>query len=301
MKPILTGFLDLNGKGSFEEQIESAKKHNLNTICLRTYNQSPLIELSESEIKKIVLTLKETKIKVIGIDTGIKSFDINDDHKHSEALDEFKYMIKFSDRLKVQNLFFRLPIFNNVIEEYENIQKRLEPFIDAAMKGNKKIIFLPVNDYKANIYAYLLKKIKSNIISVFFDPVHLMMNNESTTTAYRLLKKRIGGFAAIDADHQNIPALIGYGKTDIISIFKKLIRDRYDGLILIDNKFNEEVFAIETKKAGFFAKVFKTREKKKESMLSDLSKKIFPNEETKNVTYDDILDNQIKVIKIIFK
>ncbi len=301
MKPILTGFLDLNGTASFEEQLESANKHHLNTICLRTYNQSPLIELSESEIKKIILSLKETKIKIIGIDTGIKSFDINDDHKHSEALDEFKYMIKFSDRLKVQNLFFRLPIFNDVIEEYENIQKRLEPFIDAAMKGNKKIIFLPVNNYKANVYAYLLKKIKSNIISVFFDPVHLMTNNESTTTAYRLLKKRIGGFAAIDADHQNVPMLIGYGKTDVISIFKKLIRDRYDGLILIDNKFNEEVFAIETKKAGFFTKVFKTREKKKESMLSDLSRKIFPNEETKNVTYDDILDNQIKVIKIIFK
>ncbi|MBN2300620.1 MAG: TIM barrel protein [Acholeplasmataceae bacterium] len=301
MRPILTGFLDLENKASFQEQIDSALKHHISTICLRSYNQNPLIEISDSDIKKILQILKESKIKIIALDTKIKSYDINDDHKHIEALDEFKYMIKLADRLKVQNLYLNLPKFNDVIEEYENIEKRLSPFIEAAMKSNKKIILLPVNNYKINVYAYLIKKIKSNIISVLFDPVSIMMNNESTTTAYRLLKKKIGAFAAIDANHQNVPQLIGYGKTDVLALFKKLIRDRYDGLLLIDNRFNDQVFNLELKKAGLFSKLFKVREKQKKSMISDLSKKIFPNEETKNVTYDDILDNQIKVLRIIFK
>lgn len=301
MRAIITGFLDFDPKASFEEKVECATKHHLNHICLREYNQNPLIELSEKEIKNLQSTLKDSKLKIDIIDTNIEPYDINDDRKHSIALDEFKYMVKFADRLKVQHLYYRLPKFNDVLKEYENIQKRLVPFVDYAMRNSKKIIILPSNNYKANIYAYILKKMNSNVLSIAFDPVGIMMNNESTTTAYRLLKKKIGSFSARDADHQNMPRLIGYGKTDIISIFKKLIRDRYDGFLLLDNKFHDEVFKEEPVKKGLFGKLFNSKKKKKETMLSELSSKIFPNEETKNVTIDDILDNQIKVLKIIFK
>ena len=301
MRTTITGYLDLGGKATFEQQIEQAKKHGINAICLKKYNNSPLIELNEGEIKHIISALKDAKLKISIIDTNIASYDINDDRKHSIALDEFKYMVKFSDRFKVQHLFYNLPLFNDVIEEFENIKKRIEPFIDYAMRNSKKLIMMPVNGYKANVYAYIMKKMNSNVLSYAFNPVEIMMNNESTTTAYRLLKKKIGAFHTVDADHQNVPKLIGYGKTDIIALFKKLNRDRYDGFLMIDNKFNEEVFELEQQKSGFFAKIFKTKEKKKESMLAELSSKIFPNEETKNVTNDDILENQIKVLKIIFK
>jgi len=301
MKTTITGFLDFDSKSTFEEQIECATKHQHTHICLKKYNQSPLIELSEGEIKKLVSALKDTKLKIAIIDTNIEPYDINDDRKHSIALDEFKYMVKLADRLKVQHLYYKLPKFNDVINEYENIQKRLEPFVDYAMRNSKKIIILPSNNYKANVYAFILKKINSNALSVAFDPVSIMLNNESTTTAYRLLKNKIGSFSACDADHLGTPKLIGYGKTDLIAILKKLVRDRYDGFILVDNKFHEEVFKEEPVKTGLLSKIFKNKNKKKESMLSDLSSRIFPNEETKNVTNDDILDNQIKVLKIIFK
>jgi len=301
MKPTLTGYLDLGGKATFEEQIEQAKKHHLSGICLKKYNQTPLIQLSESEIKNLISSLRDAKIKITIMDTNIDSYDINDDRKHSIALDEFKYMVKLSDRLKVQHLFYNLPKFTDVIEEFENVKKRIEPYIDYVMRHNKKLIMLPNNNYKANVYAYIMKKMNSSLLSVAFNPVEVMMNNESTTTAYRLLKKNIGAFYTIDADHQNIPKLIGYGKTDIIALFKKLNRDRYDGFLMIDNKFNEEVFELDNQKTGFFGKLFKTKEKKRESLLAELSSRIFPNEETKNVTNDDILDNQIKVLKIIFK
>lgn len=301
MKPTITGYFDQDGTATFEEQIALAQRHQITSICLGAYGKQSLIELSDSDHKKIISALKDAKLKIAAIDTGISSYDINSDSKHAEALDAFKYMVKLADKLKVTQLFFRLPIFNDVIEEFENIKIRLEPFVEAAMKGGKKMILLPVNNYKANVYAFIMKKIKSNALSVYFDPVYIMMNNESTTTAYRLLKKNIGAFAAIDADHHQVPQLMGYGKTEILSLFKKMIRDRYDGLLMIDNYFNQEVFALETKKVGFFAKILKTKQKKKELMISELSKKIFPNEQTKNVTMDDILDNQIKVLKIIFK
>ena len=301
MKPTITGFFDQNGKLTFDEQIALAMKHKIETICLRAYNKRPIIELSDGDLKQIISTTKDAKIKIGMIDTNIMSYDLYDEKKYKDALDEFKYMIKVADKLKATHLTFRLPIFNEVIKEYDALEKRLDPFIDAAMRNSKKIILLPVQEYKASVYAFIMKKLKSNVVSVAFDPVHILMNNESTTTAYRLLKKKIGLFMAIDADLGRKPKLIGYGKTDVHELLKKLFRDKFDGFISVDNQFSETIFDDEPKKTGFLKSIFSNEQKKKNDTLTDLSKKIFPNEETKNVTYDDILTNQLKVLHLLFK
>lgn len=301
MKPIITGFLDFNQTSSFDDQINLANKHQLDYICLRTYNNKPLIEISEKDIKDMLIQLKSAKMKIAAIDTGIKSYDIHHQQSHDKALEEFTYLVKVADKLKVNSLFYELPLFTDVLEEYQLIESRLLPFLDIALKYGKKIILTPNHQYKANTYAYLIKKLKTNVLSVAFNPVLIMLNNESTTTSYRLLKGSIGAFIANDADHQNIPKLLGYGKTEVIVLFKKLIRDGYQGMIMIDNSFHEALFQESTKKQGFFSKLFSNDDKKRKKEMDELSKKIFPNEETKNVTYDDILENQIKVLNIIFK
>ena len=301
MKQILTGFLDQEGSIGFSEQLKLAHKHHIDHISLRYYNQKPLIEISDKEIKEIQKSLKEHKMKISLIDTLIKSYDINSDAKQKEAFDQFKYLVKLSDHLKVSYLVLRLPKFNDVMKELDLIKKCVTPFIDYANKKGKKILLAADQGYKANTYAYLFKKLKSNNLYFLFDPVYFLNNHESSTTAYRLLKKKIEAFACHDQDHQEIPKLMGYGKTDIISIFKKLIRDSFSGFLLIDNQFYKAVFKEPEKKEGFFKKIFSNTKKKKEAQKDELSKKIFPNEETKNVTYDDILDNQIKVLHIIFK
>ncbi|MCD4827388.1 MAG: sugar phosphate isomerase/epimerase [Acholeplasmataceae bacterium] len=301
MKQILTGFLDQEGSISFSEQLKLAQKHHIDHIALRYYNQKPLIEISEKEIKEMQNDLKDAKMRVSMIDTLTKGYDINSDAKQKEALDEFKYMVKIADKFKTNYLILRLPKFNDVMKEFDLIKKCMHPFIDFANKKGKKILLMPDQGYKANTYAYLFKKLKSNNLYFLFDPVYFLDIHESSTTAYRLLKKKIEAFACHDQDHQSIPKLIGYGKTDIVSIFKKLIRDNFSGFLLIDNKFYKAVFEEPEKKEGFFKKMFSNAKKKKEAQKDELSKKIFPNEETKNVTYDDILDNQIKVLHIIFK
>jgi sugar phosphate isomerase/epimerase len=301
MKPIITGFFDMDTKLSLEDQLKIANKHQIDTICLRKYENRPYIELNDQEVKKIVLELKTEKIKVAILDPMIDSYDLYDEKKHQNALEEFKYMVKMADKLKATHLYYRLPKFNNVIEEYDEIYKKIEPFIDFSMRNSKKLIFIPVNNYKVNTYAYLFKKLKVNMISYLFDPQKIMNNNESTTTAYRLLKSYIGAFRTIDANHENEPELLGYGKTDVIPIFKKLIRDRYQGFLIVDNQFHDTIFNEKPAKQSFFKKLFVNQKKKDETEKSLLSKRIFPNEEIKNVTYDDILENQIKVVRVIFK
>ncbi|BCR36560.1 sugar phosphate isomerase/epimerase family protein [Mariniplasma anaerobium] len=301
MKQTITGFLDQEGKLKFNQQLELANKHNIDQISLRYYNQKPLIEINDKEVKEMLVLLKDHRLKVGIIDTLIKPYDVNSDAKYKEALDEFKYMVKLADKFKTNYLILRLPIFNDVIKELDVIKARLHSFIDVANKKGKKILLMPDQGYKANTYAYLLKKLKSNNLYVLFDPIYFMDIQESTTTAYRLLKKNIEAFSCHDQDHQGTPKLIGYGKTDIVSLFKKLIRDRFSGFLLVDNEFYKAVFEEPEHKEGFFKKMFSKTKKKKEAQKDELSKKIFPNEETKNVTYDDILDNQVKVLHVIFK
>ncbi len=300
MKTIITGFFDQKDH-QFESILQEMERLQVQHLFLRSYQGKPLLEITESEIKDILNLTKVAKIKVDAIHTMIKPYDIHAKQKHDDAIDEFKFMIKLSDKLKVQNLMLELPVFQSVIEEYEIIAQRLEDYVDLAAKNNKKIMLVPATKHKANTYAYIIKKMKTNLLSVVFDPVYFMMNNESTTTSYRLLKGNISAIMAVDADHQGEPQLLGYGKTDILNIFKKLLRDGYKGYIMMDHHFHETIFKPEIKKKGFFSKIFSNEEKKKEKALMILSKRIFPNEETKNVTLDDILENQIKVVMMIFK
>ena len=140
MKQTLTGpFLDHGeGKLSFEEQLSLAKKHEINEICLRYYNRKPLLEASDKDIKSMLQLMKENKIKGAILDTLIKSYDITSDAKFSEAFDQFKFMVKLSDKFKINHLFLTLPKINDVIKEYDLIHKRLSPFIDYAYKNGKK-------------------------------------------------------------------------------------------------------------------------------------------------------------------
>ena len=300
MKAVITGFFT-EQKKPFESHIDYLQSLNIQTLCLDHYQGKKLIELTDHEIKDILLLLKNKKVKIELIDSGIKPFDMYVQKQYDDAIDEFKYMLRIAEKLKANTLLLELPKINDALQEFEMIKNRMEPFFDAAQKASKKILLKITPGYKTGTYALIFKKMKLNHVSVLFDPVQIMHNNDSTTTAYRYLRGHIGAIKAVDETHQGIPMLMGYGKSDVITIFNKLIRDKFSGLILMDNRFNESLFKEDTKKKGFFSKIFSNEDKKKQKALADLSKKVFPNEETKNVTYDDILLNQIKVIEVIFK
>ena len=301
MKPIITGYLDHEGTMGFEYSVQKALKFGIEYLALRTYNGKPLIELSDGELKKILLDAKGDRIKFSLLDANIKPYDPYDDKKHANSLDEFTYMLKVADRLKINHLFLKLPIINNIIEEYDSIEKRLGDYVDAATRAGKKIVLLPEKGYKANTYVYIFKKMKSKHMSIAFDPVLIMQNNESATTTYRLLRSYISVLYASDATQQGEPELMGFGKSDILKILKKLQRDNFSGFIMVDHHFNPEMFKNEPVKKGFFKQLFSNDKKKKEKRLGELSRRIFPDEETKNVTEDDILENQIKLLQTVFK
>jgi sugar phosphate isomerase/epimerase len=301
MKPLITAYLNHHSDQKIDALFDLAIKYNLDCLSLNACSGKPIIEMTETEIKKLIELTKEKKLKIGIIDPEIKSYDINSDQKHKEALDEFKHIVKFSDRIKTNVILYRLPKFDDVIQQFDQIEKRIIDFLDYALKYNKILVMLPVFDYKINVYAYIIKKIKSQNLQFAFDPIDIISKNESTITAYRLMKGRIGVFFAQDANHDLKPELIGYGQTHITDLLKKLSRDRFMGYFVMDNQYYQDLFVEPSKKQTFFEKVFTNKKKNQEKTLDLLSKRIFPNEETKNVTYDDILINQISLIRLIFK
>ncbi len=301
MKPVITGFFDHNQSHSIEAQIECANRHRITHLSLRMYKDETLLERTEGKIKELTMAIRQSKLKVAIIDPMIAVYDLHDDKKHEEALDAFKYMVELAVHLKATHLYLKIPILTDVVKEFELVKERLTPFIQFAQKHKKTIILEPYGNQRVGVYAYLLKKFKKNEFFVLFDPVYMMMNKEPETTAYRLLKNRIGAVRAIDADPSGSPRLLGYGKTGIVTVFKKLLRDDYRGFLLVDNAFFDDVLVEETEKPGFFKRLFSKEKKRKEHAKTDLAHRLFPNEENRDVTYDDIIDNQIEVIKRVFK
>ncbi len=300
MKPKLTAYFDHDGKTPLKESIALAKRHGLNQIALRYYNKRPLIEMSEKDAKAVYQLFKEENMMISFLDGQIGDYDLNSDRDYKAQLEQFKFLVELSDRLKTHVICLKLPKFTKVIDEFENIQIRLNPFFDYASKKRKRIMLLPSNDYKANTYAYIFKKMKSQHVDILFDPVYFLSIKQSTTTAYRVLKKYIGAFSCHDKDQHNHPRLLGYGKTDVIGLFKKLLRDRYHGFLIVDNEFYQQIFSEGTTKKGLFGFRAKSEQKQKDALQKELSHVLFPNEQTRVCTYDDVLANQIKLVSVFF-
>ena len=300
MKVKLTAYFDRLGKNPLEERITLAKRYGIEEIGFRYYQERPLIEMSEKDIKHVYQLLKDNHMQIAYIDGQVGDFDLNSDSQYKEHLDQFKFMIELADKLRVNIVCLRLPKFTKVIDEFENINIRLTPFFEAASKRRKRIWLMPANDYKANTYAYIFKKMKTSHVDMYFDPVYFLNIKQSNTTAYRLLKRYIGAFACHDQNQYGTPKLLGYGKTDILGLFKRLKRDRYNGHFIVDNAFYDEVFDQTIKKKGLFGLRARKLKKQKETLQKEISHILFPNEETRVCTYDDVLTNQIKLVKVYF-
>ena len=304
MKPIITGFFDRDQKLSLEEQLEFAKSKQLTHIAVKKIEDFALGEIDQKTYQHVIQTTKKYKLKYAILDPHIKTYDLYDEKKHSEAIEIYKDIFLLANKLKASYIALRLPKFTNVIDEIELIDQKMSDYLKLAQQHHRKYVFMPASNHKGQTYAYLLRKYKTNLFNMCFDPVYFLKQKESTTITYRLLKKHIEVFIANDANIDGEPKLLGYGKTDFVKISKRLIRDNFSGYILLDNQFSSFMKEDQTtEKKPFFKRLFSNEKKKKEQSLLELKSKLFPHQdlEEKNVTYDDILDNQIKVLEIIFK
>lgn len=301
MKPVLTGFFDHDQK-DIQSQLENARLHGVSEVSLRMVNGFKLGEIDGKTYQDIITSVKKSKQKVACLDPNLESYDLYQDKRHKDAVETYKEVMVLANKTKTPYVALRLPKFQNIIEEIEVLKPYLEDYIQLAQQYHKKYILIPGDEHKANTYAYVLKRFKTNIFNMSFDPVYFLLNGESTTTSYRLLKKHILFIRANDCDLKGTPKLLGHGKTDFLKIAKRLIRDKFQGYIFVDNRLDELIHTPEPEvKKSIFKKIFSKSQKKQLTMYEDLKMQLKWQDPQKNVTYDDILDNQIKLLNYIFR
>ena len=301
MKPILTGYFD-HKDTEINTQLENARLHQIQEVSLRMANGFKLGDIDGKTYQEIITALKKSKQKVICLDPNIETYDLYQDNKHKASVEIYKDLMGLASKTKTPYIALRLPKFNDVIEEIDVISPYMDDYIHLAQQHHKKLVLIPSDAHKANTYAYLLKKYKSNLLNMCFDPVYFYLNGESTTTSYRLLKKHILFIRANDVDIKGTPKLLGHGNTDFLKIAKRLIRDKYQGYIFVDNTLDVLIHRPETEeKKTFIKKIFSKSNKKQINLYEDLKAQLKWQDQEKNVTYDDILANQIKLLNYIFR
>lgn len=294
----ITSYLDFDNK-TIESQINNALSLNINYLILRYYDDNnKLIDISEKEVKDINLLLRKNKVSVYAIDPLIKPFNLNDEITFNEVIKEYEKAFKIANLLKTNQIIFRLPIIDNVINEFEVIKNKIDPIIDMAVKNNK-VLYIKHENITTSIIGYVLKKYNSKNLKVIFSPADAILNNDSPLAGYRVLKSDFNVFIANDIDSKENPELLGYGRVNIIDLFKRMRRDRYNGDIILDERFIDFYNNEQIKKVPIYKKLF-NKKSLFDQYLEGFSARIFPNEKGRKPNIIELYENQINVIKVVF-
>lgn len=295
----ITSFFDFKGK-ELNTQIEIAKELQLDTILLRYVDAKQINDLTKEDILKVNGTLRSQKVNIAAIDPLIMSYDLYNLEAYHLMFKQYEKAMLQAKALKVSNMYFRLPIVNDIINEFETVERQITPIIDLAVKHNINLLIAQGKN-QTNVITYIIKYYKNKRLSIIFNPKELSKNKESITASYRLLKKYITFFTANDIDKKNNPVLLGYGRLKIIDLFKKLKRDKYKDYIILDDAFKDFFIDKPIEKVSIFKRLFKSKNKETNDYLASYASKIFPDEKDRKVDLKDILNNQIEVLNIIFK
>lgn len=292
------GFCDYEST-ELKDQIDVAKSLEIDQLLIRKINNLKVYEFDDALIKETNQILKSEKISIVALDPLIKNYDLYDIEKFNEVLNMYEDALNVASKLKVSNLYFRLPIIKDILEEFDTVKSQLDLFIEMARRF-KITLLIKQEEEKTNVLVYILKKYRPRDLQLIFNPATTMTNEESPIVAYRLLKDYFNFFVSADIDKKNNPELLGYGRVKIIDIFKRMNRDQYKGFFILDDRFGNFVSGNEEKKVPWFKKLFKNKTNI-DNYLRGYSLRIFPNQEVQDVTVFDIYENQINVLKIAFR
>lgn len=295
----ITSFLDFKNK-TLESQVELAKKFNITDILLRYIDDKKILDLTDDDIVRVNGILRREKLIISAVDPLIQSYDLYNIEAYQANFSKYEDAILKAKALKSSNVILRLPVVSDIINEFETLDRQLKPIIELAHKNSINII-IEQGSTKTSVITYVLKYYKKRRITVIFNPKQLANNKESITASYRLLRKDIAFLVANDIDKKDNPALIGYGRLKILDLFKRFIRDKYNGYLILDDSFKMYFIDSPTKKESFFKRMFSNTAKQDAKQLLKLQNKILPDEDELVLSIEDIYFNQVDVLNIIFK
>ena len=249
---------------------------------------------------------KELQKKYPFLKWGLSSIDSHIDlRKHFISLEIHQKMVEDLDMTLIDLIMqqqSKEPIEVLLIQfqsletiKHENALKFLEGLSKKLHKQKIKLWIYPKNHQPYKDFLVLFKKMKLSTVSLVFNPSDVFLQKTSIISLYKVLKQYIGCVVAEDITPQKHPELIGYGQASIIPLFKQMIKDRYQGSLFIDPKFESYLDTLKHKQQGFFKFLHK-----KDIDHYQVLKTRLKVDEKKDITMLDVYDNQLETLSIIF-
>lgn len=216
------------------------------------------------------------------------------EHGESDSIINF---LKHIQSLKIKHVIFLLPPSLNVSKKTAaDINVKLGMLIKMTSRHKAFTIIEPTTHaYKSLMY--IIKPFKPSQLRIVFNPSHIIKTQGSTLGQYRLLRKYIAYFVCHDLTKDLKPALVGYGATQMIALFKRLKKDAYKGDFILDPPFERVLESMNKSKKGLF-KMFR---KKELSNYEQLKKIMNMTNQDHEIKLYDMYQHQFDVLNTIFR
>ena len=303
----ISAFLDcLSPK--LEEQFKYAKELKLESISLRNFDGKKPHQLNDNDVSKIVDLVREYRIKVALIDTGIERYECYDNASHNVALGKFIKVSNLANKIGALNISINLPNFRVAsIQDHSQVRNRINDYAAITDKAKRILVLERSKTETGGSFTVIANELKSKYIGVVYSPEITVKADDSISTSYRLLKSRTFFVNISDFDDKFNPQLIGYGNGELIDLFKKLKADNYQNYINLDCDFSDMIGDINRKTTpkerkgflGFFKGESKLKITKRNKNFI-LFKKRLGVKPTAVVTHFMIIEHQIGILRKIF-
>lgn len=274
---------------TLDKQIKLFKDNELDYFILRKVNglgfSNYLNKLNEVEFK-----LK--KIKVGFFDPLLAPIDFD----YETNINNLKLAVKFAKSVKTKNIVILIKPFNN-----KTTTKELKAYLKDILKITKRLnVFIKLdNQNDMFIFYKIANEIKLRKIKLIFNPATIHLKNNSPISSYSLINRKLGLFEVADVSEDGEDILVGHGVIDIKQLFKNLYLSKYKGLVTLNSNL-ETVF----KNFGVNPLDVKKKEKRENltKYLETIQKMGYVLYDKENeVSFEDIISHQIKLLKIVFK
>lgn len=232
----------------FKTSVELALKYKLDGVEIRSVWEKSPHELDKKDIAKIRDILSDTNLKVCGISAPFFKCNIDDSREVDAHIEILKKSMELANTLGTK--FVRSFTFwksGDFDKDLDKIVSRFEKPVELLKKENITLVL----EFDPSVYASnarklvkVIEKINSPYVKGLWDPGNDIYDPDGETPypdGYEIIKKHMVHMHLKDAvkldDGKAAGVPIGEGHVDYVGQFKALIRDGYNGYVVLETHY----------------------------------------------------------------
>lgn len=271
---------------TWDEKIAHAYANSLSNLHV------DIDELNDIDVNHLSKVLNDHKMTINILDPKFPNVSINNEKDLQDELQRFDELLDKVSSLPIINIIYRLPYFNNVVEDYNKVANHIKNIITKFKKLKLTLLVKP-EDRLANVYTYVIKKYNNKQLRLLFDPV-FFNKKEALGTTYRQLYDCIDVFILNNIDNKNLLSVSNFGTIRIQELLNRVSKDNQKYYYLINPEYNNYFTKLEN--YSFFQKMFDFDGNKKRKMIKKFAKEAF-DDQNKNITIGDVYQSDINLLK----